>query len=80
MHQRRDFLKNAFLALGGLSLPGFLPRLSAAHAQWCATGRLACIAEAVEAGRAHWERIARALLQPLPAAAAALDPAQIRLA
>ena len=31
MHHRRDFLKNAFLALGGLSLPGFLPRLSAAQ-------------------------------------------------
>lgn len=30
MQHRRDFLKNAFLALGGLSLPGFLPRLSAA--------------------------------------------------
>ena len=31
MQQRRDFFKNAFLALGGLSLPGFLPRLSAAQ-------------------------------------------------
>ena len=31
MQHRRDFLKNAFLALGGLSLPGFLPRLSAAQ-------------------------------------------------
>lgn len=30
MQHRRDFLKNAFLALGGLSLPGFLPQLSAA--------------------------------------------------
>ena len=30
MQHRRDFLKNAFLALGGLSLPGFLPRLAAA--------------------------------------------------
>jgi hypothetical protein len=29
MHHRREFFKNAFLALGGLSLPGFLPRLSA---------------------------------------------------
>lgn len=28
---RRDFSKHAFLALGGLSLPGFLPRLSAAQ-------------------------------------------------
>lgn len=32
MHPRRDFLQNAFLALGGLSLPGFVPRLSAAPA------------------------------------------------
>ena len=31
MQHRRDFLKHAFLALGGLSLPGFLPRLSAAQ-------------------------------------------------
>lgn len=31
MQHRRDFLKNAFLTLGGLSLPGFLPRLSAAQ-------------------------------------------------
>lgn len=31
MQHRRDFFKNAFLALGGLSLPGFLPRLSAAQ-------------------------------------------------
>jgi len=31
MQHRRDFLQNAFLALGGLSLPGFLPRLSAAQ-------------------------------------------------
>ena len=31
MQPRRDFLKHAFLALGGLSLPGFLPRLSAAQ-------------------------------------------------
>jgi hypothetical protein len=30
MNNRRDFFINAFLALGGLSLPGFLPRLSAA--------------------------------------------------
>lgn len=30
MNARRDFLRNAFLALGGLSLPGSLPRLSAA--------------------------------------------------
>jgi hypothetical protein len=29
---RRDFIRNAFLALGGLSLPGALPRLSAAQA------------------------------------------------
>ena len=31
MQHRRDFFKNAFLALGGLSLPGFLPQLSAAQ-------------------------------------------------
>ena len=31
MHHRRDFIKNAFLALGGLSLPGFLPQLFAAQ-------------------------------------------------
>ncbi len=31
MNNRRDFLKHAFLALGGLSLPGFLPQLSAAQ-------------------------------------------------
>ena len=31
MQHRRDFLQNAFLSLGGLSLPGFLPRLSAAQ-------------------------------------------------
>jgi DNA-binding transcriptional ArsR family regulator len=30
MQPRREFLQNAFLALGGLSLPGFQPRLSAA--------------------------------------------------
>ena len=31
MQNRKEFLKNAFLALGGLSLPGFLPQLSAAQ-------------------------------------------------
>jgi len=31
MNQRRDFLKTAFLAMGGLSLPGAIPRLSAAQ-------------------------------------------------
>ncbi len=30
MNNRRDFIRNAFLAMGGLSLPGFFPRLSAA--------------------------------------------------
>jgi hypothetical protein len=30
MNHRREFLRNAFLAMGGLSLPGMLPRLSAA--------------------------------------------------
>ena len=30
MNNRRDFLRNAFLAMGGLSLPGMMPRLSAA--------------------------------------------------
>jgi hypothetical protein len=29
MHHRREFIRNAFLAMGGLSLPGMLPRLSA---------------------------------------------------
>lgn len=31
MNARRDFLKTAFLAMGGLSLPGAIPRLSAAR-------------------------------------------------
>jgi hypothetical protein len=31
MNDRRDFIRNAFLALGGLSLPGALPRMSAAQ-------------------------------------------------
>lgn len=31
MNQRRDFLKTAFLAMGGMSLPGAIPRLSAAQ-------------------------------------------------
>jgi len=30
MTERRDFIRNAFLALGGLSIPGALPQLSAA--------------------------------------------------
>ena len=30
MHQRREFIRNAFLAMGGLALPGSLPRISAA--------------------------------------------------
>ena len=30
MNQRREFIRNAFLAMGGLSLPGMMPRLSAA--------------------------------------------------
>jgi hypothetical protein len=56
------------------------PRLTAAHAQWCANGKLAPIAQAVAAGREHWERVARALVQP-PASAArvAPDPTAIRL-
>ena len=29
MQHRREFLRNAFLAMGGLSLPGMMPRLSA---------------------------------------------------
>jgi Protein of unknown function (DUF1552) len=29
MNHRRDFIRNAFLAMGGLSLPGAMPRLSA---------------------------------------------------
>ncbi len=29
MHTRRDFIRNAFIAMGGLSMPGFIPRLSA---------------------------------------------------
>lgn len=32
MNNRRDFIRNAFLAMGGLSLPGFFPRLTAAPA------------------------------------------------
>lgn len=32
MHQRREFIRNAFLAMGGLALPGSLPRISAAPA------------------------------------------------
>ena len=31
MHHRRDFIRNAFLAMGGLSLPGFIPGLSASQ-------------------------------------------------
>ncbi len=31
MTDRRDFIRNAFLALGGLSLPGALPRVSASQ-------------------------------------------------
>ncbi len=31
MNDRRDFIKNAFLALGGLSLPGFVPPLLGAQ-------------------------------------------------
>ncbi len=30
MNNRRDFIRNAFLAMGGLSLPGAIPWLSAA--------------------------------------------------
>jgi hypothetical protein len=29
MNKRREFIRNAFLAMGGLSMPGMLPRLSA---------------------------------------------------
>jgi hypothetical protein len=29
MNNRRDFIRNAFLAMGGISLPGMMPRLSA---------------------------------------------------
>ena len=38
MQHRRDFFTHAFLALGGLSLPGFLPRLSAAQTTPLADG------------------------------------------
>ncbi len=31
MNDRRDFIRNAFLAMGGLSLPGFIPSLSASQ-------------------------------------------------
>ncbi len=31
MQNRRDFIQNAFLAMGGLSLPGIIPNLSAAQ-------------------------------------------------
>jgi hypothetical protein len=30
MNHRRDFIRNAFLAMGGLALPGMMPRLAAA--------------------------------------------------
>jgi hypothetical protein len=57
------------------------PRLTDAHAKWCASGKLAPIEEAVAAGREHWERVARALIQPPDAARRpAPDPAAIRLA
>lgn len=39
MLHRRDFLKNAFLSLGGLSLPGFLPHLTAAPVRGAAPMR-----------------------------------------
>lgn len=38
MSQRREFIRNAFLAMGGLALPGMLPRLSAASAVAPAAG------------------------------------------
>jgi hypothetical protein len=57
------------------------PLLSAAHAQWGASGRVTAIAAAVAAGREHWERVARALMQsPDAAGRLAPDPAAIRLA
>jgi hypothetical protein len=57
------------------------PRLTAAHAAWRASGRPTAIAEAVAAGREHWERVARALMQsPDAAGRLAPDPAAIRLA
>ena len=31
MNDRRDFIRNAFLALGGFALPGALPRVSASQ-------------------------------------------------
>ena len=31
MNHRREFIRNAFLAMGGLSLPGMMPRLSASN-------------------------------------------------
>ena len=30
MNHRREFIRSAFLAMGGLSMPGMMPRLSAA--------------------------------------------------
>jgi hypothetical protein len=57
------------------------PRLSTAHAQWCASGRPTAIAEAVACGREHWECVARNLAgNPAGAARVALDPALLRLA
>jgi len=57
------------------------PLLTAAHTQWCGSGRTTAIAAAVAAGREHWERVARALVQSTGAAGRlAPDPAAIRLA
>lgn len=39
MNPRRDFLKTAFLAIGGLSLPGAIPTLSAAQTNLGGAGR-----------------------------------------
>lgn len=37
-HPRRDFIRNAFLAMGGLSLPGIIPNLSASQMSVAAPG------------------------------------------
>lgn len=38
MNNRREFLRNAFIAMGGLSLPGVIPNLSAAQTSVVARG------------------------------------------
>lgn len=39
MNNRRDFIRNAFIAMGGLSLPGIIPNLSAAQMSVAAPGK-----------------------------------------